>query len=61
MNLVRNLLFQYDIPHPNSTAFIFQVVHSKRPIGLLTDSDRDESINKYKRRPPWESFKRMLR
>ncbi|KAI9554156.1 hypothetical protein GHT06_019428 [Daphnia sinensis] len=36
------------------------VVHAKRPIGLLTDSDRDESINKYKRRPPWESFKRML-
>ncbi|EFX86665.1 zinc finger protein-like 1 homolog [Daphnia pulex] len=36
------------------------VIHAKRPIGLLADSDRDESINKYKRRPPWESFKRML-
>ena len=37
------------------------MIHAKRSIGLLTDSDRDESINKYKRRPPWESFKRMLR
>nr|CAG4641927.1 EOG090X0ASS [Eurycercus lamellatus] len=35
------------------------IVHVKRPSGLLTD--RDESINKYKRRPPWEAFKRMLR
>ena len=37
------------------------VLHTKRPMGLLAESDRDESINKYKRRPPWESFKRMLR
>nr|CAG4647285.1 EOG090X0ASS [Megafenestra aurita]SVE92567.1 EOG090X0ASS [Megafenestra aurita] len=38
------------------------VIHTnKRPIGLLTGSDRDESINKYKRRPPWETFKRMIK
>lgn len=34
------------------------VVQVKRPVGLLTD--RDESANKYKRRPPWAAFKRML-
>lgn len=37
------------------------VVYAKRPSGLLADTDRDESVNKYKRRPPWEMFKRMIR
>lgn len=32
----------------------------KRSNGLLTGSDRDEGLNKYKRRPPWQAFKRML-
>nr|CAG4643405.1 EOG090X0ASS [Ilyocryptus agilis] len=30
----------------------------KRPSGLVTD--RDEGKNKYKRRSPWEAFKRMI-
>nr|CAG4648805.1 EOG090X0ASS [Polyphemus pediculus] len=34
------------------------VLHVKKVNPLLTDSDRDE--NKYKRRPPLETFKRML-
>ena len=54
--------------------FLFIVVYSlifyplsklvgqvKRSNGLLTGSDRDEALNKYKRRPPWQAFKRMLR
>ena len=35
------------------------VVPVKRSTSLLTGKDHDE--NKYKRRPPWEAFKRLLR
>nr|CAG4648131.1 EOG090X0ASS [Moina brachiata]SVE93180.1 EOG090X0ASS [Moina brachiata] len=33
--------------------------HVKRSTEIL-HSDRDEGVNKYKRRPPWEAFKRIL-
>lgn len=44
-----------------TSTILFLVGQVKRSNGLLTGSDRDEGLNKYKRRPPWQAFKRMLR